>query len=45
MDLRKKFSIALTEKIDEERIIVVYIGERTIGFKVDGVSEVAEIAG
>ncbi len=43
MDLRRRFSMEPTEDTSEARIIVVELGGRTVGFKVDAVSEVLRL--
>lgn len=44
MDLRKRFGIEVTETTNDTRIIIVEIGEATVGFKVDAVNEVLRIS-
>jgi len=44
LDLRKRFGLPVNEKTDETRIIVVDINDKTVGFKVDAVSEVLRLA-
>lgn len=44
LDLRKRFGLPVSEKTDETRIIVVDISDKTVGFKVDAVSEVLRLA-
>lgn len=43
LDLRKRFGLPDGERTDETRIIVVDIEGRTVGFKVDAVSEVLRL--
>lgn len=43
LDLRKRFGLPAGEKTDETRIIVVDVEGRTVGFKVDAVSEVLRL--
>lgn len=44
MDLRKRFGIESAEQSTDERIIVVEVGSRVIGFTVDRVNEVLRIS-
>jgi purine-binding chemotaxis protein CheW len=44
LDLRKRFGLEVTEKTNETRIIVVDINDKTVGFKVDAVSEVLRLS-
>ncbi len=44
LDLRKRFGLPVNERTDETRIIVVDINDKTVGFKVDAVSEVLRLA-
>jgi len=44
MDLRKRFGIESREQSTDERIIVVEVGSRVIGFTVDQVNEVLRIS-
>lgn len=44
MDLRKRFGIESREQSTDERIIVVEVGSRVIGFTVDRVNEVLRIS-
>lgn len=43
IDLRKRFHLPCTDKTEDTRIIVVNVGERTIGIVVDAVNEVLRI--
>lgn len=43
LDLRKRFGLPADEKTNETRIIVVDIDNRTVGLKVDAVSEVLRL--
>ena len=43
MDLRKRFSMPEAEDSSEARIIVVELHNSTVGFRVDGVSEVLRL--
>ncbi len=43
LDLRKRFGLDAIEKTNETRIIVVDINDKTVGFKVDAVSEVLRL--
>jgi len=43
MDLRKRFSMPEAEDTSEARIIVVELESTTVGFRVDGVSEVLRL--
>lgn len=43
LDLRKRFGLPADEKTNETRIIVVDVDNRTVGFKVDAVSEVLRL--
>jgi len=43
LDLRKRFGLPAGEKTHETRIIVVDVDDKTVGFKVDAVSEVLRI--
>lgn len=43
LDLRKRFGLPECEKTHETRIIVVDVDDKTVGFKVDAVSEVLRI--
>lgn len=43
MDLRKRFSLDVTDNTSDSRIIVVEVGKRVIGFTVDRVNEVLRI--
>ncbi|VAW37476.1 Positive regulator of CheA protein activity (CheW) [hydrothermal vent metagenome] len=43
MDLRKRFSMPEAEDSSEARIIVVELHNATVGFRVDGVSEVLRL--
>ncbi len=43
MDLRKRFSMPEAEDSSEARIIVVELHKATVGFRVDGVSEVLRL--
>jgi len=43
LDLRKRFGLPVGEKTHETRIIVVDVDDKTVGFKVDAVSEVLRI--
>ncbi len=43
MDLRKRFSMPEAEDSSEARIIVVELDNATVGFRVDGVSEVLRL--
>lgn len=43
MDLRKRFSMPEAEDTSEARIIVVELKDTTVGFRVDGVSEVLRL--
>ncbi|MFQ5736225.1 MAG: chemotaxis protein CheW [Thermodesulfobacteriota bacterium] len=43
LDLRKRFGLPADEKTDETRIIVVDVDDRTVGLKVDAVSEVLRL--
>ena len=44
VDLRKRFSLAVTDATDESRVVVVDIGGQDIGVIVDAVTEVLRIA-
>jgi purine-binding chemotaxis protein CheW len=44
LDLRKRFGLNADEKTNETRIIVVDISDKTVGFKVDAVSEVLRLS-
>lgn len=44
LDLRKRFGLEAGEKTNETRIIVVDINDKTVGFKVDAVSEVLRLS-
>lgn len=44
LDLRKRFGLPEGEKTHETRIIVVDVDDRTVGLKVDAVSEVLRIS-
>ncbi len=43
IDLRKRFGLPVDEKTNETRIIVVDVDSRTVGLKVDAVSEVLRL--
>jgi len=43
VDLRKRFDIEISDRGNDNRIIVVEVGERIIGFTVDRVNEVLRI--
>ncbi|VAW35112.1 Positive regulator of CheA protein activity (CheW) [hydrothermal vent metagenome] len=43
MDLRKRFGMPKAEDTSEARIIVVELASTTVGFRVDGVSEVLRL--
>ncbi len=43
LDLRKRFGLSADENTDDTRIIVVDINDKTVGFKVDAVSEVLRL--
>ncbi len=43
MDLRKRFCMPAAEDTSEARIIVVELANTTVGFRVDGVSEVLRL--
>ncbi len=43
LDLRKRFGLSADENTEETRIIVVDINDKTVGFKVDAVSEVLRL--
>ena len=43
MDLRKRFGIEVAETTNDTRIIIVEISDKTVGFKVDAVSEVLRL--
>lgn len=43
LDLRKRFSLSTGERNDQNRIVVVEVHQRTIGFIVDSVHEVLRI--
>ncbi len=43
IDLRKRFDFEAGEKTSETRIIVIDVNERTVGLRVDGVSEVLRL--
>ncbi len=43
LDLRKRFGLPSEDKTNETRIIVVDVDDRTVGLKVDAVSEVLRI--
>lgn len=43
LDLRKRFGLPADEKTNETRIIVVDVDNRTVGLKVDAVSEVLRL--
>ena len=43
LDLRKRFGLPAGERTHETRIIVVDVDDKTVGFKVDAVSEVLRI--
>lgn len=43
IDLRKRFGLPVDEKTNETRIIVVDVATRTVGLKVDAVSEVLRL--
>jgi len=43
LDLRKRFGLPVDEKTNETRIIVVDVDSRTVGLKVDAVSEVLRL--
>jgi len=43
LDLRKRFGLPAEEKTNETRIIVVDVDNKTVGFKVDAVSEVLRL--
>jgi len=43
IDLRKRFGFESCEKTTETRIIVIDVNERTVGLRVDGVSEVLRL--
>jgi len=45
IDLRARFGLAEGELTDESRIMVLNVGDRTIGIVVDAVSEVLRVAG
>ena len=45
IDLRARFGLAEGELTDESRIMVLNVGNRTIGIVVDAVSEVLRVAG
>jgi purine-binding chemotaxis protein CheW len=44
LDLRKRFGLDADENTNETRIIVVDINDKTVGFKVDAVSEVLRLS-
>lgn len=43
IDLRKRFALAIADYTDDSRIIVVGIGEQTVGIIVDAVTEVVRL--
>lgn len=43
LDLRKRFGLAADDKTSDTRIIVVDVNNKTVGFKVDAVSEVLRL--
>ncbi len=43
LDLRKRFGLPVDERTNETRIIVVDVDSRTVGLKVDAVSEVLRL--
>ncbi len=43
IDLRKRFGFESSEKTSETRIIVIDVNDRTVGLRVDGVSEVLRL--
>lgn len=43
LDLRKRFGLGIEEMTSHARIIVVDIGSKTVGFRVDSVSEVLRL--
>ena len=43
VDLRRRFGLPLAEESTDARIVVVEVGDTTIGMKVDGVTEVLRI--
>lgn len=43
LDLRKRFGLSADENTEDTRIIVVDISDKTVGFKVDAVSEVLRL--
>ncbi len=43
IDLRKRFSLAIADYTDDSRIIVVEIGNQTVGIIVDAVTEVVRL--
>ncbi|MBI5491376.1 MAG: chemotaxis protein CheW [Deltaproteobacteria bacterium] len=43
LDLRKRFGLPADEKTNDTRIIVVDVDDRTVGLKVDAVSEVLRL--
>lgn len=43
LDLRKRFGLNADENTEDTRIIVVDINDKTVGFKVDAVSEVLRL--
>jgi purine-binding chemotaxis protein CheW len=45
IDLRARFGLAEGESTDESRIMVLNVGNRTIGIVVDAVSEVLRVSG
>jgi purine-binding chemotaxis protein CheW len=45
IDLRARFGLPDSEQTDESRIMVLNVGERTIGIVVDAVSEVLRVSG
>jgi len=45
IDLRARFGLAESETTDDSRIMVLNVGDRTIGIVVDAVSEVLRVAG
>jgi len=43
VDLRKRFGLVVSDETEETRIIVVNVGDRTVGIIVDAVNEVLRI--
>ncbi len=43
VDLRKRFGLRITENNEQTRIVVINVGERTVGIVVDEVNEVLRI--